>query len=126
MVHLIAKLHAEALSDSAWLRDVLSAFDVVTALSDALTPTWTVQREIDHAGDLSIVVLPEPDDTALPSFVLYEGDGLVQVATIVGEDWQNTLSYPSCQRAVAAIAAAAAAASPESVIAANQRFVSAS
>ena len=107
MVDLIAKLYAETLTDSVWLRDVLSAFDVVTALSDALTPTWSVEREVDPAGDLSIIVLPECDESALPGFVLYEDDGLVQVATVVGDAWKATRIFPTCQCAVAAILAAA-------------------
>ncbi len=38
-----------------WLRDAMSTFDVAATLSNALAPAWTVEREIDPLGDLTII-----------------------------------------------------------------------
>jgi hypothetical protein len=84
----------------------LSPFGVVATLSAALNPAWSVEREVDPAGDSSIIVLPACDDPAHSAFLLYEENGFVQVATISGETWTRR-AFPTCQRAVAAIVAAA-------------------
>jgi hypothetical protein len=97
----------ESLTDEAWLRDARSNFDVGATLASALTPAWTVEREVDPFGDLSLVMLPACGTPARPTFVLYEEDGLVQVSTFFGEDWQHRQAFRTCQRAVAAIVAAA-------------------
>jgi hypothetical protein len=107
MDHLVEQTYSPALTGDVWLHDALTSFDVVAALASALTPAWSVEREIDPAGDLSIIVLPPYDDPAYSAFVIYEENGFVQVATIVGDAWQGRRAFPTCQRAVAAIIAAA-------------------
>jgi hypothetical protein len=87
--------------------DAMSPFDVVAALASALPSTWSVERECDPDGDLSIVVLPDRDEPAQPSFVLYEEDGLVQVGTVIGDAWHGKRTFPTCRRAVGAIVAMA-------------------
>jgi hypothetical protein len=114
MAHVVEKAGIQALTDDAWLRDARHCFDVAAALTRALTPAWTVERETDPSGELSIVVLPAFETTPRPTFVLYEEDGLVQVSTFAGEDWQRRQSFRTCQRAVAAIVATALAPSFES------------
>jgi hypothetical protein len=108
MDHLVEKNDLRDLTNEAWLRDAQASFDVAATLTCVLTPLWTVERELDPTGDLSIVILPFGDTAALPTFVLYEKDGLVQVSTFLGEDWQSCQAFRTCQRAVAAIIAAAA------------------
>jgi len=108
MAHVSEKFDQEASIVQDWLRDALATFDVVATLTSALAPAWTVEREVDPSGDLSIIVLPVVDDPSRPTFVLYEEDGLVQVSTLLGETWQNRQSFRTCQRAVAAIITAAA------------------
>jgi hypothetical protein len=107
MADVVEKNDCRDLNDEAWLRDARANFDVRATLTCALTPFWTVERELDPNGDLSIVILPFSDTTVLPGFVLYEKDGLVQVSTFLGEDWQSRQAFHTCQRAVAAIVAAA-------------------
>lgn len=107
MVRLIAKSYAETLTARTPLCDTVLPFNVVTALSSALTPAWAVEREIDPSGDLSVIVMAARDDAVRPTFVLYEEDGLVQVSTIVDEQWQFRQTYPTCKRAVDSIVAAA-------------------
>jgi hypothetical protein len=106
MVDMVEQAYSPALTGNVWLHDALSSFDVVAALESALAPGWSVERETDPAGDLSIVVLPAYDDPACPAFIIYEENGFVQVATIVGDTWQGRRAFPTCQRAVAAIVAA--------------------
>ena len=89
-----------------WLREGVAPFDVVEALLESLQGDWLVERETDPAGDLSVIVMSVRDDAALPTFLLYEEDGLAQVATVSGDTWRSKSAYPTCQRAVAAIAAA--------------------
>jgi hypothetical protein len=112
MGHLSEKQYALASVAGFWPGDVLSRFDVVAALSAGLAPAWEVERAIDPSGELSVVVLPMGDDPAFPSFVLYEKDGLVEVATIAGETWQSTAQFPTCQSAVVGIVAASALVCP--------------
>jgi hypothetical protein len=109
MAHVVEKNDVRAVTDEAWLRDAKSSFDAGSALTIALAPAWTADREIDPSGEVSIVVLPTLDTASRPTFVLYEEDGLVQVSTFHGEDWQRRQSFRTCLRAVAAIVAAAQA-----------------
>jgi hypothetical protein len=111
MVPAIGKQHTSILP-AAWLRDAMSPFDVVAALTSALPSCWTVERECDPGGDLSIVVLPahdEPthDEPAQPCFVLYEENGFVAVATVIADTWHGKQTFPTCRRAVDAIVAMA-------------------
>lgn len=108
MDHLIDKQHDAVLTADNWLREASSTFDVVASLAAALSPDWVVEQEIDPSGDPCVIVFSVRDDTAQPNFVLYEENGRVQVATIMGEVWQRRQTFPNCQRAVAAIVAAAA------------------
>lgn len=100
--------HAERWIADAWQHDVRTPFDVVTVLAASLTCAWGVERMIDPSGEVSIIVLPADDDPGRSSFVLYEKDGLVEVATIAGETWRGSRQFQTCQRAVAAIVAASA------------------
>ncbi len=97
----------QPLISKAWLRDATSPFDVAGTLSAALAPAWTVEREIDPSGDLTIIILPTGDASQRSAFVPYEDNGRAHVGTIRGEIWQSTCAFPTCQRAVAAIVAAA-------------------
>jgi hypothetical protein len=108
MGHVIEHKHIPTQTANVWLRDVVSPFDVVAELSAALPLDWTVDREVDPGGDISIIVFPTRDDLERSAFVLYEDNGFVQVGIISGETWQGRRAFPSCQRAVAAIVAAAA------------------
>jgi hypothetical protein len=83
-------------------------FNVIAALTTALAPHWTVDRERDPSGELAVIVLPVTDTPARPTFVLYEDNGLVQVLTFLGEDWQKRQTFLTCPRAVSAIIATAA------------------
>jgi hypothetical protein len=112
MDHVVAKHDVRTLDDEMWLRDARSSFDVGATLTSALMPFWTVDRECDPSGDVSIIVLPAADTPAHPSFVLYEDNAVVQVSTFIGEDWRSRRTFRTCQRAVAAIIEAANLACP--------------
>jgi hypothetical protein len=107
MIHLAEHDDIPTLTTSVLSRDTLSPFDVLGALSAALSPDWSVEREVDPGGDISIIVLPTCEDPGCTAFVLYEENGFVQVATISGDSWQSRRPFPTCQRAVAAIVVAA-------------------
>jgi hypothetical protein len=112
MAHVVVKHDVRALNDERWLRDARSSFDVGATLTSALTPFWTVDREFDPSGDLSVIVLPVGDTGAHPSFVLYEQDAVVKVSTFLGEDWRSRRTFRTCRRAVDAIIEAASLAGP--------------
>lgn len=107
MVPLIAKHDTSILAARAWLGDAMSPFDVVAALTSALPSCWTVEREFDPTDDLSIVVLPVRDESAQPTFILYEENGFVAVATVIADSWHGKQTFPTCRRAVEAIVAMA-------------------
>jgi hypothetical protein len=107
MDHPAEKTDVRTLVDEAWLREACHPFNVVAALTSALTPHWTVDRECDPSGNLTVIMLPASDTSARPTFVLYEDNGLVQVSTFLGEDWQKRHAFLTCQRAVSAIVATA-------------------
>jgi hypothetical protein len=106
MGHLIEQKYTQSLA-AKWLRDAMSPFDVVATLSTALAPAWSVEREIDPSGDLTIIVLPTGDRLVRSAFVLYEDNGYAHVGIIMGEIWQSKRAFPTCQQAVAAVIAAA-------------------
>jgi hypothetical protein len=114
MTHVVDKNDVQTVADEAWLRDARSDFDAGAVLTNALHPDWTVEREIDPSGEVSIVVLPTLGTAGRLTFVMYEEDGLVWLSTFHGEDWQRRQSFRTCLRAVAAIVAATAQASSTS------------
>jgi hypothetical protein len=82
--------------------------DIVVSLTAALGPTWSVQREIDCVGEVSIVVMPVSDHPAVPTFILYEVGGQAHVGTIRQDEWQADQGFDTVQQAaiVGIIAAA--------------------
>jgi hypothetical protein len=107
MGHLVEQKYIQPLAAKEWLRDARSPFDVAATLSTALAPAWTVEREMDPSGELTIIVLPTGDGSVRSAFVLYEDNGCAHVGTIREEIWQSKRAFPTCQTAVAAIIAAA-------------------
>jgi hypothetical protein len=59
--------------------------DVITELFVALRPAWSVQREIDCEGGVSIIVSPLAQVSS-PAFVLYEKAGVARASPVVGDD----------------------------------------
>lgn len=93
----------------ASLRLPARAFDIHAALSGALGPQWIVQRETNSDGEVSILVMAADDETnVLPTFMVYERDGLAQMAIVQDDAWRSTSGFASAQAAVAAIVAAIA------------------
>ena len=86
-----------------WLGDTLSLMDAVALLSAALAPAWDVEQAIDPAGEISIVVFPAVDDTAMPTFTLFEREGKAVVATVCNDVWESEQDFASCELAAAAI-----------------------
>ena len=83
--------------------------DIQTALSEALGAGWLVQRETDPGGDMSVLVMAADDaDNALPTFMVYERDGLAQVASVQADAWHSLAGFASAHAAVAAIVSAIA------------------
>jgi hypothetical protein len=82
-------------------------------LAGALGPIWSVHREADHEGEVSIVVLPADDDPG-PAFILYEKDGLARVGTVSSDEWISDEGYFGIRAALEAIVAKAAAATARS------------
>ena len=82
--------------------------DVVDELSAALGPKWDVMREIDYAGEASIIVLPAGDIDAMPTLIMYEKQGQAHVATIRGVEWETNHTFSSHRHAVSAMIATAA------------------
>jgi hypothetical protein len=110
MGRLADQKYTRTLDAERWLREVMLPLDVVATLSDALSPAWTVEREVDPSGELTIVVLQAGDGRRPRSaFAFYEDDGRVHVGTIKGETWQSTRAFPTSHSAVAAIISAATA-----------------
>jgi hypothetical protein len=62
-------------------------------VAGALGPAWTVDQEIDYAGDVSIIVLPANVEDEKPAFVLFEKNGCVHVATISADEWVSESSF---------------------------------
>ena len=87
---------------ASWLFESESPRDVIVRLSEALGPSWTVHRETDCEGEVSIIVLPLADDVE-PAFVLYEKEGVARVAAVAGDDWEGDQGFASFQQAVAGI-----------------------
>ena len=82
--------------------------DIVDELSAALGPKWDVMREIDYAGEASIIVLPAGDIDAMPTLIMYEEDGRTHVATIRGVERETNRAFSSFRHAVSAMIATAA------------------
>ena len=93
MGHLVEQ-RIQPLISNPWLRDAMAPFDVAGTLSAALAPAWTVEREIDPSGDLTIIILPTGDASQRSAFWTIEDNGRVHVGTIRGEIWHSTCAFP--------------------------------
>lgn len=85
--------------------------DVIAMVSGALGPDWTVLRETDCEGDVSIIALPAEETGRTPSFILYEKDGQTHVASVRCDQWGLDLIFDSFSKAVDAFIAEALASS---------------
>ena len=81
--------------------------DVAAALSVALGAGWTVVRETDCEGDVSIVALPGGDPDNATSFILFERDGSVFLAAVSNDHWAWERRYTGFRAAMDALVAAA-------------------
>ena len=89
-----------------WLRLPAHPFDIFATLSQALGAAWFVQRQTDPEGEVSIFAMAAGDeDNVMPTFMLYEQDGLAYVATVQDDEWRTQPGFVSAQAAVAAIVA---------------------
>lgn len=102
MTSAIDNILNRAFAGAPWLFEREAHCDVIVSLSRALGPWWTVLRETDCEGEVTIVVLPLVDD-AKPAFVLYEKEGEARVAAVGGDDWEGDRGFPCFQEAVAGI-----------------------
>ena len=50
-------------------------------------------------------MLASDEDNAMPTFMLYQRDGLAHVATVQNDEWRTGPGFVSAQAAVAAIVA---------------------
>ena len=93
----------------ASLRLPARPFDIHAALSKALGANWLVQRETSPNGEVSILAMAADDeDNVLPTFMLYERDGLAQVASVQDDAWQSLSGFANAEAAVVAIITAIA------------------
>jgi hypothetical protein len=93
----------------ASLRPPTCPLDIHAALSEALGTEWTVQREIDPDGEVSILAMAADDaDNTRPTFLLYERYGLAQVVSVRDDAWQSLGGYATAQAGVATIITAIA------------------
>jgi hypothetical protein len=102
MVHVIGERGVQA-------RNRHKLADFVASLSAASAGAWEVEHVVDPSGEASIIMFPACGDPALPTFMLFEENGLARVATIRHDVWENDQAYLSNHQAVAAVMAATAA-----------------
>jgi hypothetical protein len=113
MAHLFETTAFDLPMAGNWLSAARLSFDVVAALTDGLAANWEVVRNEDPFGEISIVVFPPDDSAGLPTFMLYESNGLVEVATLRDDVWTDSQVYANCPQAVAVIITASVAAFPQ-------------
>jgi hypothetical protein len=92
---------------STWLGDAVSPVDAIALLSPILASAWEVVREVDPAGEVSIVAFSTADDLAMPTFSLFEKGGQAVVATIRDDVWESEQGFASYRQAVSTILAEA-------------------
>jgi hypothetical protein len=113
MAHVFESAAFDLPMSGRWLNAARLSFDVVAALTDGLGAAWEVVRNEDPFGEVAIVVFPADDAAGLPSFMLYENNGLVEVATVHDDVWSGSQVYANCPQAAAAIVTASAATLPQ-------------
>ncbi len=78
--------------------------EAVEMLTEALAPVWTVYKETDYQGEVSIIALPA-DDNDVPAFILFEKNGRPHMAKVRGDEWESEESCASVEAAIAGIIA---------------------
>ena len=87
--------------------------DSVFELTKALGPHWVIEPWTGCGGDLSIIVFARHDPNALPTFVLFEQDGVARVATVQNDEWARDRRFRSLRLAAGALIARAALAAKQ-------------
>ena len=77
--------------------------DAVETLRTTLPPGWQVERIIDPDGEVSVAVLADDDNPALPTFLLYAQSLTAQVATIANDTWVSSHPFSHWSEAVATL-----------------------
>ena len=86
----------------------------ILGLAKALGPDWVVERWSGCDRDLSVIVFSEHNPDDMPTFVLFEQDGVTRLGTVEEDEWTADLSFRNRQPAVDALVARAAVASRSS------------
>jgi hypothetical protein len=105
MTHTVGDGLTKAFAAVPWLFEPAAFGEVVAVLSEALGPDWTVGRETDCEGDVSIIALSTLDAEGMPAFILYEKDGKTHVATVKDDEWECDRRFDSFRQAIDAFIA---------------------
>ncbi|WP_428489561.1 hypothetical protein [Rhodopila sp.] len=107
MSHLTQMSLLNSYRGSLLLRQSDRLEDSVSALSNALGSKWVVERWSDCGGDLSLIVFSRLEPDLMPTFVLFEQDGAIRLATVENDEWAIDRSFRSLCGAVDALIAMA-------------------
>ena len=69
----------------------------------ALGCHWSVETHIDYDYQLSLVLLPDPDHPAIPSFILSGSDGGITAGMVANDQLENLGLFPSTDAAMARV-----------------------
>lgn len=85
-------------------RAVSHQFDIwietVTGYISELQGSWAIEPHVDFEGNASIVFIPEQDDTASATFVLYPDVDAIRVAVVEADSYAELGSFPSMSTAM--------------------------
>ncbi|HEX2940666.1 MAG TPA: hypothetical protein VHO91_06435 [Rhodopila sp.] len=104
MNRIIERLRVEALGNRYWLSTQHGGADILDAMKHALAPDWTVDKVTDCNGEESVIILPASLDSAI-SFILYEEEARLVVATVRDDEWAGFSRFASLEAAVTALLA---------------------
>lgn len=77
--------------------------EAVLAAVPLLGPDWSATVADDYDGDRSVIISETGEDGA--SYVVWGGDGAVNLGKVVGDDWQSPGQFASIDDAMREIVA---------------------
>jgi hypothetical protein len=69
----------------------------------ALSGQWSVEAHIDYDYRLSVVLIPEPDHPAIPTFILSGNDAGITAGMIANDELEELGVFPNTDAAMARV-----------------------
>ena len=103
---MVEQMSRQPMPEASWTMSLLDPQrddTILQSIRAALGPTWSVEQEIDYLGEISIIAMPDDDEAAHPTLILFEKQGQAHVGVVHNDNWDSLIAFATRSAAVAAL-----------------------